>query len=380
MSISSILGVLSGDVSVQSQEVLLFNKVIGFRGIVEGVGCSSIVAAVANAFSDRTKLRVCVIDTSVLYPSQYALLCDPFNSDARAMLKDWFSQDVSINERIIDTKLRGISLVGCFNRRMTDAFSSADTMKLVEDTFALLKQLFDVILVDLSHEWSQVAMCSARQCNKIFTIVDPSARCVNNMMQSLNNLAICAVPFHKYCTAVINKYSINAVAGLNAVLGAAKLNVVAQIPFSEKLWELNTLCRTGWGHASTDYGVGKFNEVVDQIMCSIVNETPLEVLDLEAVDKIEREVADSSVRNKSKLRAQLYRQREALLHPASEEEKSKARAERKKRSEKFKNGTAEELQGDVDVDVVDFSVGMLEDESARVDVSALNNDVGGDSL
>ena len=71
MGLVKFLGVMSGEGAVDVQEAMLFNKVIGFRGIVEGVGASTIVQGLAHAFSDRTRLRVCVIDTSVFVQSVF---------------------------------------------------------------------------------------------------------------------------------------------------------------------------------------------------------------------------------------------------------------------------------------------------------------------
>lgn len=367
MGLVKFLGTMSGEGAIAEQEVMLFNKIIGFRGIVEGVGTSTIVQGLANAFSDRTKLRVCVVDTSILYPSQYAFLCNPFSEDAKSVLKDWFSTEVTLPERIIDTRFRHISLLGCYNRRLTDAFSTTDTLKLVEETFETLKGLFDVILVDLSHEWSQVAMCSARQCNKIFTVVDPSARCVNNMLQSLNNLAICAVPFHKYCTAIISKYSPNGMLGLEAIMKRAKLIPVAQIPFSQQIFEAGTMSKSCWGLSSISYEVEQYNTVIDQILCSIVNETPLEVLDLKAQAELEQAVAESSIKNKRKARAAEMKKREALLAPADEEAMETAKKKRHAKNDAYLRG--ETQVDDTEDTVFDFESDMLQDETARVDIT-----------
>lgn len=376
MGLVKFLGTVSGEGTVAAQEAMLFNKVIGFRGVVEGVGTSTIVQGLANAFSDRTKLRVCVVDTSILYPSQYAFLCNPFSDDVKSVLKDWFSLEVSIPERIIDTKYKHISLLGCYNRRLTDAFSTVDTLRLVEETFDVLKSLFDVIIVDLSHEWSQIAMCSARQCNKIFTVVDPSARSVNNLLQSLNNLAICAVPFHKYCTTIISKYSANGILGLDAVINRAKLIPVAQIPFSQQIFEAGTMSKSIWGLSTQSYEVEQYNRVIDQLLVSIVNESPLDVLDLKAQEEIERAVAESSMRNKRKAREAEMKKREALLSPVSEDVKAKAKTDRHAKNEAFLRGDV--VQDDSDDTIVDFEAGMMEDETARVDFGGLEKENGED--
>ena len=366
--VNDLISTLSGQNAADVNTKLLFNSVIGFRGIVEGVGCSTIVADLAHAFSDRTGKSVCVVDTSILYPTQYALLCNPFSSDVKASLKDWFSSEVSIPERIIDTKYKRVSLLGCYNRRLADAFSSSDTTKLAEDTFDRLKELFDVVLVDLSHEWSQIAMTSAIQCNKIYNVVDLSPRCINNLPQSLNNLASSAVPFSKFRSTIINKYSVRGVLGIDDVIKKHHLEVVSTIPFSEEVFVLGTQNRSCWAVSSLNYELERYNEELDKILCSIVNETPLEIIDLKEAEELELAVENSGIKNKSKARKIEIRKRNPLLTPTSDEEKKaikeKRKADIKKRSQEAEEPEDEPIaSGD---EPVDLGFGEFDDSDARM--------------
>lgn len=350
MGFAEVLGLFSGNEADAQHEKLLFNSVIGFRGIVDGVGTSTILASLAIALSERTNKRICVVDTNILYPTQFALLCGGISSDARATMKDWFSVTASIPERIVDTKYKRVSLLGCFNRRISDAFSTTDTTKLADETFDRLKDLFDIILVDLSHEWSQLAMSSATHCNKIFTVMDLSARCMSNVQQSLNNLAISAVPFSKFRNAIINKYSVRGFTGLSDIISQCKLEVVATIPFSQEIYVEGTLSRTPWGMATASYEVAEFNEAIDTLLYSIASETPLEIIDLQEKEEIEQAIANSTIKNKAKARKIILRERGALLTPASEEEKAETKRKRKEKFELRKKGI---LNPDADAEAVE---------------------------
>lgn len=383
MGFADILGTFSGAGSIAVTDKLLFNSIIGFRGIVDGVGCSTIVQGLAHAFAERTNKRVCVVDTSILYPTQYAFLCNPFDAEARATLKDWFSVEATIPERIIDTRYKRISLLGCYNRRLIDAFSSVDSIKLVDDTFDLLKDLFDVVLVDLSHEWSQVSMAAAVKCNKIFTVVDPSAKCVNNITQSLNNFASAAVPFRKFDECIVSRYTYKGVTGLDQVLSKNKLETVAVIPFSEAIYEAGNFGKSCWGLATPDYGVSEYNDAIDTILRSLVNQTPLEIIDMAEVEALEEAVANSPIKNKNKARRVEMRKREALLSEKTEEEKAEIARKRHENNEKaiqqhsvvgeevslFEDGVEDEsysegietlvdtdgrIDADADIDSIDF--------------------------
>lgn len=345
MGFANFLGVISGQNSNEISEKMLFNSVIGFRGIVDGVGCSTFVQSLAKALSDRTSKRVCVVDTSILYPSQYTMLCK-LSSSAIDNMKDWFTVEAPLAERIIDTNMSRVCLLGLYNRRLTDVYSSLDTVKLVENSFDKLKDLFDIILVDLSHEWSQVAMASAIQCNKIYTICDLSSHCLNNLQQSLNNLAIGAVPFSKCRDTIINKYSVKGRTGVASVINQCKLNVVATIPFSQEIYTLGTLSTPIWDSASLDDGVVQFNEAVDTVLVSMVNETPLEVIDMAEVEGFELEVMNSVMKNKTRARKKLQKTiRTPILQEASEQEKANAMSTRHK---KTKQRVAQGIKDEVD--------------------------------
>ena len=368
---TDLISTLSGQNAADVNTKLLFNSIIGFRGIVDGVGCSTIVADLAHAFSDRTNKSVCVVDTNILYPTQYALLCNTFSPEAKLALKDWFCSEVDIPERIIDTKYKRVSLLGCYNRRLADAFSSSDTTKLAEDTFDRLKELFDVVLVDLSHEWSQIGMTAAIQCNKIYNVMDLSPRCINNVPQSLNNLASSAVPFSKFRSTIINKYSVKGVLGIDDVIKKHHLEVVSTIPFSEEIYVQGTQNRSCWAMGTLNYEIERYNEELDNILCSIVNETPLEIINLAEVEALDLAVENSGMRNKSKARKIEIRKRNPLLSPTSDDEKKTIKEKRKADIKaRAAQGTTEEDEEPIADDTeIDLGFGETNDTEARIDTT-----------
>ena len=370
MGFSDLLGMISGNGEADSSEKLLFNNVIGFRGIVDGVGCSTIVQGLANAFSDRTRKKVCVVDTHILYPAQYSLLCRGLTSDASSM-RDWLSLELELPKRIIDTKFKRVSLLGCYNRRITDAFSTADSMALVDTTFDKLKELFDVILVDLSHEFTQISACSALKCNRIFTVVDPSAYCLSNITQSLNNLATSAVPFSKFKNVIVNKSTPKGINGLSLALNRNNLNAVATIPFSKDIYQCGVSGNSVWGNASSSYGIEVFNSAIDNLLCSIVNETPLEIIDMAEYEAIELAVAESSLSNKSKAREIELRKRKPLLQPTTPEEQVIIRNER---YDKLRSRNVQIPEPDVsEVEITGTAVDDLTDDSIREDTKGVDD-------
>ena len=80
MGFAEVLGLFSGNEADAQHEKLLFNSVIGFRGIVDGVGTSTILASLAIALSERTNKRICVVDTNILYPLLFVIKILPLKA------------------------------------------------------------------------------------------------------------------------------------------------------------------------------------------------------------------------------------------------------------------------------------------------------------
>ena len=71
--LTNVLKATSGSNLTRGLNYSIFYNVIGFRGIRSGIGTSSLVANLALALA-RLGLKVCVVDTSFLNPSQDVLL------------------------------------------------------------------------------------------------------------------------------------------------------------------------------------------------------------------------------------------------------------------------------------------------------------------
>ena len=61
---NDVLKQLSGSGQTRELKYNIFYQIIAFRGVVDGVGCSTLVANVALALADLG-LNVCVIDTNI---------------------------------------------------------------------------------------------------------------------------------------------------------------------------------------------------------------------------------------------------------------------------------------------------------------------------
>lgn len=269
--LSKLLGVVSGNNGLKISEQLLFDKVIGFRGIVPGVGTSTIVQNTAIALSETTNYAICVLDTHFLYPTQYPMLISTPDNDRKDFLE--FSGDLS--EVVLTTQYRNVHVVTMRNRTIVDMMSSKDNQLTIEKLMGSLKSFFDVILVDLSYELTHINTYTAIKCNKIINIADQSLKCVYNMRKSLNTMATLAVPLAKANKIVLNKVVPDVITNTRGVIEEAGLTVLGEIPFSLEIAKHGVAGKRIWASSTSNKDIFAFSEVINAIVEEIIQPTPL---------------------------------------------------------------------------------------------------------
>ena len=255
-------------------EQLLFDKVIGFRSIVPGCGASTILQNVAIALSESTKFNICVLDTNFLYPIQYPLLT---SSDMKQKEKEPdvldFAGDMS--QIVRNTSYPNIYIAQLEKRTVVDMLSGKDTESNITKLIANLKTYFDIILIDLSHELTNVNIHSAIKCNKIFHVADTSLKCLYYIKKSINTMVTLGVPLAKCNKVIVNKMLDNVDLAVGSTLKDAGLEVIGGIPLS---MDIAIFCASGsriYGGMSRDKGVSEFNKVINKILENIVEKNPL---------------------------------------------------------------------------------------------------------
>lgn len=272
--LSKVLSTISGNNDMKISEQLLFDKVIGFRSIVPGCGASTVLQNVAIALSESTKFNICVLDTNFLYPIQYPLLT---SSDMKQKEKEPdvldFAGDMS--QIVRNTSYPNIYIAQLEKRTVVDMLSGKDTESNITKLIANLKTYFDIILVDLSHELTNVNIHSAIKCNKIFHIADTSLKCLYYIKKSINTMVTLGVPLAKCNKVIVNKMLDNVDLAVESTLKDAGLEVIGGIPLS---MDIAIFCASGsriYGGMSRDKGVTEFNKVINKVLENIVEKNPL---------------------------------------------------------------------------------------------------------
>ena len=270
--LSRLLGAVSGNSNLKISEQLLFDKVIGFRGIVPGCGTSTIVQNVAAALSEKTRFTVCVLDTNFLYPIQYPLLVSAENKEKS---KDFLDYAGELSDITIPTQYNNVYLVHLSDRSIVDMLSGKDTETVVEKLIANLKSFFDVVLVDLSNEFTNVAVNSAIKCNRIYQVADSSMKSLYHVKKSINTMSTLATPLAKANKLILNKQVPDVVLGVTSAMQEAGLHVIGEIPLSLEIASYGATGKKIYGAISRGKEVTQFNAVIDLIVEDIAQKTPL---------------------------------------------------------------------------------------------------------
>ena len=289
---------MSGNNDLKVSEQLLFDKVIGFKSVVPGCGASTILQNVAIALSETTKFNICVLDTNFLYPIQYPLLTTSDN-ETKAKEKEPdildFAGDMSKITR--KTAYPNIYIAQLENRTIVDMLSGKDTEGIITKLIANLKSYFDIVLVDLSYELTNINIYSAIKCNKIYHVADTSLRCLYYLKKSINTTVTLGVPLAKCDKVIINKVLDNVDLGLEGTFKDAGLTIIGGIPIS---MDVAILCASGrriYGAMSKDTGITEFNRVIGKVLNDILEKTPLNSDYMDVSKELARINAEKQAKN-----------------------------------------------------------------------------------
>ena len=268
--LTSLIKTVSGGTETYRSEQLLYDKVIGIRGVVEGVGTSTIVHNIAAALSDTTHYHVCVLDTHMLYPTLRGLLCTQ-----AAPAKDWFDFTADLSEVVCTTKYRNVKYIGFYYRTLIDMLSTKDCRAVLDNLMSVLKEVFDIILIDLSLEPTVVATNAAVQCNKIYTVVSPEPASMFAFKTSINTAVTTAVPAYKLRNVILNKSAGRYDTTMLDILKENKFNVMCQIPYSDEIIKYNWVGNSYWGAVTRSHDITNANNGIATIVKDIVEVTDM---------------------------------------------------------------------------------------------------------
>lgn len=276
---SQMLQQVSGSKYTREIQFDLFYQIYGFRGTVEGVGTSTIVANTALAIA-QAGLNVLVIDTSILAPVQDVLLKTEYSQNQEHLDKrlDWFDMPYTrqsvLHPSKIDNKISILSFYGK-NRGIIDMLSTNDSTTLVEAAIEEYRRQFDVILIDICHEPTSIVMECLHASQRIIQVWNDTPHCLSNLESEINNLVTLACPLDKLRNVIYSRTCKESIANpfgnCDSLLSQYKLNKLTEFYNSEQVYLSACTESSLWYSKSSSTPIIDFNIGITDIVRYILN-------------------------------------------------------------------------------------------------------------
>ena len=279
-----VLRQTSGSSYTREIKYNIYYQIIAFYGVVDGIGTSTLVANTALAIAE-TGLTVCVIDTSMLAPSQDVLLnteTAELEEDGKTEHLDWFDLPYTKKSPLHVSKYsKNISVLSFKGKRRTvvDFLSTNDSSTLVDIALATLHNKFDVILIDCCHEMSAVNTACLQQAQQVIQVWNDSPSVVANLEGFITNAITLSCPLDKMRYVVANRMSKDVIGNLDELVKQYRCKILATNYLSEELYLNSVTGKKLFRCESTDELVAKYTESIIVIACHILN------IDLDAENK-----------------------------------------------------------------------------------------------
>lgn len=271
--LTGMLKATSGSELSRTLRYNIFYQIVAFKGVKDGLGCSTIVANTALALANLG-LTVCVIDTSILNPCQNDLLhtnykdIDPKKSD------DWFSLGFTKYSVLNQSKLSSkISVLGFKDRTIIDLASTADTEALVQLAYTQLATKFDIILVDVCSEPSNITMAAMQYAHKIIQVWSNAPHVLRNVEQFVKNATILSIPTDKMRYVVTSMTVDDIPMNWESVMDKYKFKHLAHVGMSLEIARILATGKMVYEFASRHEDIAEFNECILDIVGHLV--TPI---------------------------------------------------------------------------------------------------------
>lgn len=272
---AQVLKQTSGVAQTRDLKFDIFYQIFAFKGVVDGVGCSTFVANVALAIAELG-LTVCVVDTSVLQPVQDVLLHTAY---AKGVIEDkdkvdWFDMPYTkVSPLHVSGLNKRISVLSFYgkNRGIVDVLSTNDSDALVDMAITELHGKFDIILMDCCHELTRINTACMQQCQQVIQVWNDTPTVVNNIDNFITNCVTLSCPLDKMRYVICSKFNRDAMGGLDSLIDEYRLRKLTTSYLSEEVSLVLTTGKLLWGYPSRSRDVDEYSQCVIDIVCHILN-------------------------------------------------------------------------------------------------------------
>lgn len=269
--LTDLLRTSSGSSVERTMRYNIFYQIVAFKGIKDGLGCSTIVANTALAMA-RLGLNVCVVDTSILSPSQDILLKTNYKNAKKNEVVDWFDMGFTgksvLNISSIDKK---ISVLSFQNRTMIDLLSTSDNESLVDLAFTQLVTKFDIVLVDLCNEPSCISTTAMQLAHKVVQIWSDSEVVLRSVESFIQNNIICSCSMDKMRSVVTSNTYDEVTTDWDSLMKKYHFKHIAHVGKSEEIAKRSVTGQAIYNSVTSDAGIQQFNDCITDIVCHLLD-------------------------------------------------------------------------------------------------------------
>lgn len=304
---TDMLKITSGTSVTRELPYDIFYQTIAFRGIVEGLGTSTIVANTALAIAE-TNLTVCVIDTSILQPVQDILLHTNVDSIDEKDRLDWFDMPYTKKSPLHVSRLNGNISVLSFagkKRGIVDILSTNDATQLVDIALAELHNKFDIILIDSCHEMTSVNIAALQQAQHVIQVWSDTPQVTRNIDNFITNCVTLSIPLDKMRYVITNKVTPDLIgANSDELINQYRLKKLASMRCSDKIQYITAMGKQLWQLESIEPEVAEFTDMIIEVACHILNvDKGDEAMGTFTANDVDEGKIKGTLRHKNKLKA-----------------------------------------------------------------------------
>lgn len=272
---TDLLKASSGVSYERSLRYNIFYQFVAFKGVREGIGTSTIVSNTALAMA-KLGLNVCVVDTSILNPCQDILLKTNYDRENKKEgVTDWFSMGFTRNSVLNISGIdRKVSVLSFKNRTIVDLLSTQDSAAAVELAFSQLATKFDIILVDICNEPTNISTTAMQLSHKLIQVWSNSVTTMRNVENFITNNVICSCSMDKMRYVVTSMTVDDIPTNWDELMKKFHFKHLAHVGMSMEIAHMLATGRILFNAAVNSQDVQQFNDCITDIVCHLLNINP----------------------------------------------------------------------------------------------------------
>lgn len=272
---TDLLKTSSGVSYERSLRYNIFYQFVAFKGVRDGIGTSTIVSNTALAMA-KLGLNVCVVDTSILNPCQDILLKTNYDRENKKEgVTDWFSMGFTRNSVLNISGIdRKVSVLSFKNRTIVDLLSTQDSAAAVELAFSQLATKFDIILVDICNEPTNISTTAMQLSHKLIQVWSNSVTTMRNVENFITNNVICSCSMDKMRYVVTSMTVDDIPTNWDELMKKFHFKHLAHVGMSMEIAHMLATGRILFNAAVNSPDVQQFNDCITDIVCHLLNINP----------------------------------------------------------------------------------------------------------